>query len=336
MSLATLEASLDWLADLNRETGRTTIIWHGGEPLLVGRDFYTFALGLQSRMTHKFSNHVQTNGTLLDEGWREFFVRNDFHVGISLDGVESTHDMNRPFKDGTGSFASVYGALSEYRLLKKSAGVLCVVNKNTIGRLEEIYGFLKANRLSAKFNAQLPAGRALQHRDLAVTPQEFGTAMVSLFDRWFHDHSEPVIDIDPFGDIIGDIGASANKRTRLPYPTGCLYRNMCAESFISIAPDGSIYPCGRWCGDPRYRMGDVNRSSIDDYLSSSVRRPFLERQTGVVECVSCEFVRICNGGCPDNAWLMSGDLRKKDGFCDAYKMLFSHIGGAVRRELGRS
>ena len=336
MDLETMKNMVHKIAAVNQPSGSTTFIWHGGEPLLLGLDFYKRAIEVeQSIPDHKFKNDIQTNGTLLTPQYLDFFAENSFHIGMSLDGIAATHNFSRPYGTGRPSFEDTFAAVLEVKKRKLGGGVICILNRNTEPHLEEIYGFFKANEINAKMNVQLPAGAALHHRDLALTPVQAGRALNRLFDLWFNDNSQPVIDIEPFTDIMGNIGGYRNTVSKTEYPVVCLFRNKCAYSFISVAPDGGVFPCGRFSDEPGFYMGNINTNSMEEILASAPRQLFVQRATQVIEsCKPCDYRPICNSGCPDNALMTSGDMLKKDGFCAMYKLMFIHIEEALRKELG--
>ena len=108
-----------------------TVAWQGGEPTLMGLDFYRRAIEIQEQYRKPgmtFENTIQTNGTLLTDEWCEFLLENDFLVGISIDGPQPLHDVYRVTKRGEGSFDKVMLGL---RLLQKHGvdyNVLTTVN----------------------------------------------------------------------------------------------------------------------------------------------------------------------------------------------------------------
>ncbi len=324
------------IAKQNRGEGHTTFIWHGGEPLLMGIDFYREAIDVQGSIDgHIFSNDIQTNGTLLTEGYLDFFEQYHFNVGLSLDGNRRTHDATRPYQDGCPSFSDVFASVLEVRRRGLGGGVICVLNANTSPNIEEIYWFFKKNKIHPKINFQIPSGRALDAHGLQLTNKQLGQAMIRLFDLWFDDYTQPVIEIQPFVDIMGNIGAYRNTETKVDYPYSCIFKNNCANSYISVVPGGNVYPCGRSAGNPQFHMGNINTDSMDDILASRPRKLLLQRhEESVQSCEPCDFRPICNSGCPDNAYLFTGDALQKDGFCSAYRVMFSHIEQRMRQELG--
>ena len=327
------------ISENNKEAGVSHFIWHGGEPLLPGIDFYKEVIKIQKNIQkkiegHKYKNSIQTNGTLLDSELLDFFEENRFRIGMSLDGNKNTHNLNRPYKDGSPSFDDVFSAIMEIKKRKMGRGVICVLNKNTSSNLSNIYEFFKQNNIHPQMNVQIPSGRALVNKELGLTPREFGESMIELFDMCFYDQSKPIIEIDPFDDIIKNISNYKNKNKDDKYPTGCIFKNNCANSFISVAPGGNVYPCGRFAGNSKFYMGNINEESIEKILLSSVHQRFLKRyEEGIKSCKPCEYEPICNSGCPDNAFLLHGNILTKDGYCEGYKMIFKHIENSVKKEI---
>ena len=119
--------------------------WQGGEPTLLGLDFFRKVLALQAKYAcgKTIANALQTNGTLLDDHWAAFLAEHRFLVGLSLDGPARLHDTYRQDKQGRGTFAKVVAGL---RLLKKHRvdfNTLTVVHRANARRPLEVYRFLR-------------------------------------------------------------------------------------------------------------------------------------------------------------------------------------------------
>lgn len=334
MNEETLYNTLTKTAKLNAKDGKTDIIWHGGEPLLMGFDFYEKIVEIQNTIpNHIFNNNIQTNGMLLNDTYLNFFEQNKFRVGLSLDGIKKTHDQNRPCKNGKPSFEHTLVWIDELKKRKMGGGAICVLNKNTASHIAEIYEFAKEKHINFKFNPQLPAGKAIINDDLGLTPQELAQTYIELFDMWFFDEAEDLPRIKPFEEIIQSIGASKNKQHREIIPFGCGWRNNCANNFLAIAPNGNIYPCGRFIGDSAFLYGNINNGDLSDTLKNSTREKFVERSKGLLECKKCEYNKICNSGCPNHSYLFYENIMHKDPYCYTYKKLFKHIESILIDEL---
>lgn len=327
MNEDTLYNMLTKIAKANAKEGRTDVIWHGGEPLLMGVDFYKKSVEIQKAVPHhQFTNSVQSNGTLLNEAYLDFFEQNNFKVGLSIDGIQTTHDKNRPYKNGVSSFEDTVIWLEELKKRKINEGnVICVLNKVTASHIAEIYKYAKEKQVNFKFNPQLPAGQALINHDLGLTPQELAKTYIDLFDMWFFDDADYLPKIEPFEEIIQNIGQLKNKAHRKIIPYGCSWQNNCVNNFIAVAPNGNIYPCGRFIGEREYLYGNINDGDWADTLKSVAREKFIHRNKGLSDCACCEYNKICNAGCPYHSYLLHKDIMNQDPYCYTYKKLFKHI-----------
>jgi len=131
---------------ISHSPDKAEFIWHGGEPLLAGMNFFRTIVELQeekAQPNQKVLNRVQTNGMLIDEEWLDFFRNNSFRVGISLDGPQAIHDRNRITKSGNGSFSSVKRSIDLFQKHKFDFGVLAVLTKHGVNNVDALYSFMK-------------------------------------------------------------------------------------------------------------------------------------------------------------------------------------------------
>ncbi len=330
----TLETSLVKVIEYNAKMNKAShFIWHGGEPLLMGIDFFKRIYELENRYRpkNKITNGIQTNGTLITNQLLEFLSQaQNFHLSLSLDGSEEIHNLTRPYKDGRGSFKDV---LQGIRLIQKSSpkgriGLIVILTQKNIHQLPALYAFFRANGMNFKINPLTRSGRATaNYEELAISPIEYGEAMVQLFDRWFYE-KEYQISIDPFNTIIGNVVTNV--------PLGCNFSDSCQRSFISIGPLGDVYPCGRFDGIQEFRLGNINGQTIESMLQSEIHMRLMSRNAeSVAECTSCAYSKICNAGCMHNAYAVAGNVMAKDGYCSGYKLMFEHITLALKREIER-
>ncbi len=311
----------------------------GGKPLLMGVDFYREVATISRKLRGRdyfVSNSIQSNGTLVTEALLDFIEEeNDFRLGLSLDGPNEVNDKTRKYADGRGVFEDVMRGI---KLVKKrrtdrdgkinvGGGVIVVLNRGNIGQIREIYEFFKRERINIKVNPIVPCTVSVLN-GFGLTPIEYGKGMCELFDLWINDYDS--IDIDPFADIMG------NLMTGIPF--GCNYSVSCRNSFVSIGPQGDIYPCGRFDGIPEFKMGNVNGvGGLANALNSEIQCRLKDRGLETIQgCSSCDFGKICNGGCMHNAFEMVGDVMKKDGYCVAYKKIFKHVEEFLHSELAEA
>ncbi len=323
----------------------THFIWHGGEPLLVGLPFFQSIVEIEKPLResgYRITNGIQSNGTLIDDAFLDFCEEHqDFNVGMSLDGPPQLHNASRPYRNGSGSFNDVYRAVKllqqrNDRLRRNGkervhlgGGVICILNKLNIGKIEDLYKFFHDEDIYIKVNPLIRSGRALASYDeLAITPKEYGKAMSRLFDLWFYD-PEQRIDIDPFSLVMGNV------MTKVPH--GCQYGETCQKHFISVGPTGAVYPCGRFDGLPEFYLGNINEDNMEDIDHRENRERLKQRGYETVKgCAPCEYKVICNSGCMHNGYMVRGNPMDKDYYCAGDKMLFGHITDALHRELAKA
>lgn len=338
MSLDTLRNVIIQLAQYHGPERPTRIIWHGGEPLLMGLDFFRVAVQIQQEMgpDYEFDNSIQTNGTLLTDAVLDFFQEHDFSIGTSLDGPQWLHDFTRPYADGRSSFADILHTVSRMRERNGKhsdhsigGGVIAILTKPVLPHLDEFYEFFRDNRINVKINPIFYAGRGATVREkLGITPGEYGEAMVHLFDRWFYE-PERVIDIDPFDLILGNLMTGE--------PWGCQFGPACYDQFIAVDPQGNVHPCGRWSSEEPFCLGNLNDQDMWEIRQSPVLEQFRQgRARAALKCRACEFHAICNSGCVENGYLIRQQLDDRDIYCAGYKRLFTHLREALLAELGKA
>ena len=342
MDSKTLEGIFQQLADLPKIEG-IHIIWHGGEPLLMGLNFYEEAVSIQQRIKNgkRFRHGMQSNATLINDAFLDFFEKYGFDVGSSLDGPEEIHNLTRVYPDGRGSFQDVWKGLQlirkrneELRKIAKEGkpakhlggGTITILTRKNILELDKVYDFFKNNKVSMKINPLIKSGRAKQvYEELGIGPAEYGKSLVRLFDRWFYE-KETGIDIDPLSDILGNLMTKK--------PTSCNFGESCRRSFISIGPNGDVYPCGRFDGVQEYWLGNTNKDKFLDILESRKHKMMAERsRISVRGCSNCDYGNICNAGCMHNAYMQRENINDKDYYCRSYRILFNHLEKALNVEL---
>lgn len=307
---------------------QVSFIWHGGEPLLLPISFYEKVIAYQNRLNSKAVNTVQTNGTLLSKEYVDFFSENGFRLGFSIDGPKELTDFTRVYKDGNSAYADIMRGINMARNASIGSGAIVVVNRHNYEHLAEIYDWGKDQDIGLQFNPLISSGNAVKNFEgLGITPKEFGTAMVQLFDIWFEDNSS-LRSLDPFDEIIGNLLTND--------PWGCSFSNSCQKSFISVDPEGDVYPCGRFDKNSNLKLGNINEDNLERILNSDIRLKLQSRSKQITECIPCDYRNICNSGCMHNAYMLEGDVMQKDAYCQSYKMMFKHIASRINEELAKA
>lgn len=313
-----------YLQDFSIEERFLTIIWHGGEPLIVGKEFYEKVLDIQKEFNKKFgvtfTNGIETNGTLLTEDWADFLRNNNFHIGISIDGPKSVHDIHRRNKNHNSSFS---GTLKGIEILEKKkipfSVISVITNKNYVHYKEMLDFFMKFDHLRyADFLPGYDPNGKIEY----LSPENYGNFLVSLFDYWISMGGSEKLQIRYFDDIILKITNQITKNT----PIGCEIMGRCGE-IQYVTEDGELYPCVTLPQNEDLAMGNFQEEKIPDMLNSRNYQNFKSRFNKLSDdCKACNVFSICKGGCATRRFYHPN--KKSDGkdyFCIARKMIINRI-----------
>ena len=296
--------------------------WHGGEPTLLGLDYFRKIVTLQRR--HKppgrsIHNGIQTNGVLLDEAWGRFLSETDFSVGLSLDGPADLHDVYRRNKGGDPTHAQV---MRGWRLLQEHGvppEILCVVHAESVRHPASVYRFFK--QIGAEFMTFLPLVERRPDApggisDRTVPAEAFGEFLCTIFDEWKQQD---------IGRVKIQIFEEA-ARTAFNQPhTLCVFRKTCGDVPV-IEHNGDFYSCDHFV-DPDHRIGNIKETSLLDLLESPGQRDFGQAKLDTLpgRCLECEVRDMCNGGCPKNRFIQTFDGEPGLNYlCAGYKHFFAH------------
>ncbi len=304
-----------------QEVNEVTFAWQGGEPTLMGVDFFRQAIRYQQKYRRpgmQIQNSFQTNATLLDDEWGEFFKRNKFLIGVSIDGPPEIHDKYRYDKRGRPSSEQVIRGLRILQKHKVDYNILCVVNKHNAEYPKEIYNYFK--ELGAEFMQFIPAVEHFGGKNVSprsVTARQYGKFLSEIFDEWV------VNDIGRIFVQIFDVALEA----WLGYnPSLCVFNETCGDA-LAIEHNGDLYSCDHYV-TPDYHVGNIAENTIQEMVDSTFQRKFGtdKRDTLPEYCRSCEVKFVCNGGCPKNRFIKTPT--GEDGLnylCAGYKHFFNHI-----------
>jgi len=292
------------------------VVFHEGEPLLAGMEYYEQLFRIEREIERKYgvkiTNGFVTNGTLINKTWVEFFRKHGCGVTVSIDGPEHLHDRARVFPSGKGSFSEVLRGL---RLLKDAGlhtSVLCVLNKENVSAVEEIFSFaLREEVTHLGFNPASPSKRASEH-GLALSAEEYAEALLRLTKLWKRHRDK--VSVNPLSQYLSHL--------KRGYATG-LCRDTGYSGGYAVSVEGELYACHRLLGDKNFLLG----SFAEDWFDRQ-RYEELKARGGILratKCRACEFARFCNGGCMYNAYMSCGNAFARDCFCPAYRQIFSHL-----------
>ncbi len=292
--------------------------WQGGEPTLMGVDFFRKAIEFQKKYGtpgQQISNTLQTNGVLLDEQWCRFFGENRFLLGISMDGPAEFHDKYRRDHSGSPTFEKVWAGVQNCKRFGVQFNALILLNRHNVEHVERLFDFVVDNELRyVQFIPCVEIDPATQEpAEFSITPGQYGDFLCRLFDLW-HDYGPEKINIRDFDSIVTHYVLGDH--------TICAYSKKCA-GFVVIEHNGDAYCCEFFVG-PDYKLGNITENSLGELANSKLKRDFARTKLKLsTDCLVCGYLDICRGGClKDRA--RAGGLNARSYFCDAYKQFFHH------------
>jgi uncharacterized protein len=312
--------------------------WQGGEPTLMGVDFFRRAVALQKQYANgkEITNAFQTNGILLDDEWGEFLAENDFLVGLSIDGPRELHDRYRVDKGQKPTFDRVVAGLEMLKKHKVEFNTLTVLQNHNADHPLEVYHFLK--EIGSGYMQFIPIverlagddpidGLELVHPEYdgkakvtrwSVTPTQYGRFLCTVFDEWVRqDVGQAFVQI--FDVSLGSwLGQDASL---------CIFAETCGSALI-IEHNGDLYSCDHFVY-PEHNLGNVRDVSIRDMVASPEQRKFGQDKADLLPrfCRECDYKSACNGGCPKHRFEPTPHGEPGLNYlCKGYKMYFGHIG----------
>jgi uncharacterized protein len=334
----------------SQDVPEITFAWQGGEPTLMGVEFFRRVVELQRKYAggKKIANALQTNGTLLDDEWCAFFKAESFLIGLSIDGPCELHDYYRVDKSGKPTFDLVMRGMD---LLKKHGvefNTLCVVNRQNQKHPLEVYEFLK--RHGSGFIQFIPLveragnGRMFGHapsREVfaspptngiherpspvttwSVEPLAYGQFLSAIFDQWVRRDVGRVF-VQIF-DIM--LGVWMGMEAAL-----CVFRERCGKA-MALEHNGDLYSCDHYVY-PQYKLGNVMQLHLAELVGLAAQVKFGNDKFDRLPkyCRECEVRFACNGECPKHRFMMTPDGEAGLNYlCAGYKHFFKHIDVPMR------
>lgn len=310
-----------------------TVAWQGGEPTLMGLDFFRRSLELQKK--HKktgtrIENTFQTNGVLLNDDWCRFFHDNSFLVGLSMDGPQELHDHYRKDRGGHGTFERVMRAA---RLLKEHEvefNILCTVNRRNADHPLRVYRFFR-DELQAQYLQFIPVverdnesgfQEGCKVTDRSVRPEQWGRFLIEIFDEWVKRDIGRTFVLNFDGALAGWLGLAG---------TVCIFGPTCGEG-MALEHNGDLYSCDHFV-EPNYYLGNILDRPLIDLAASEEQRRFGQDKRDSLPgyCKNCRFLAICNGECPKNRLLETPDGESGLNYlCEGYRAFFAHADRPMR------
>lgn len=315
----TLEAVLREI--LRNATGRCVVAFQGGEPTLVGLDFFRKAVELERKLNVNrcaIENVIQTNGMLINEEWAAFFAKEHFLVGVSLDGTKELHNRNRVDAAGEGTFGRVMGAVKLLQKHRVEFNILTVVTAQTCRHARQVYQFFEKNGLPyQQYIACLnPLESQRGSYPWSLTPEAYGQFLKDLFDCWYQDAMAGKPKYNRYFDNL--LGILMGHR-----PEACGMLGFCSAQII-VEADGSVYPCDFYVLD-RWKLGNFRTDTLEMIEKKRRELQFIEQSTKHhPDCLQCRWQMLCRGGCRrDRCNSADGELGKNY-FCQSYMAFFEY------------
>lgn len=317
-------------------------VWQGGEPTLMGLDFFRRVVEIQRRFAKckSITNSLQTNGTLLTDEWCAFLRKHRFMVGLSLDGPREIHDRYRRDRTGRGTFDAVMRGLE--LLIKHGVeyNVLACVARETAHRPMEVYRFLRDRgvefiQFTPVVERPADAAAAAQGLRLAgfaspgasdappevtpwtVLPEAYGDFLIAVYEEWVRRDVGTV--------FVMNFEWALNAWVGNPSPV-CVHARQCGRS-LAVEYSGDVYACDHGVY-PQLRLGNVKTDRLSDLAERSRRSGFgVGKETTLpLQCRECEVLALCRGACPKHRFTESA--RGEPGLhylCTGYRKFFRHI-----------
>ena len=319
MTEATLEELVKKTMDYAE--GSCTFAFQGGEPTLVGLDFYKELIKFQKKYAKphlEVHNAIQTNGMVVDEEWAKFFGKHKFLVGLSMDGNETVHNTFRLDRKRQGTFEKVMETARLFDTYKVEYNILTVVTKQLAENIDEVYSFYKENNF--RYMQFIPCLDEIHEergsKEYSLTPRVYESFLKTLFDRWYEDIKKgEFVYIRYFENLIQLLLGY--------YPEACGMMGICTHQNV-IEADGGVYPCDFYVMD-EYRIGNLVTESFKEIEAKRKEIRFIEdskaKDSG---CLKCKWYRLCHGGCRrDRDTFVDGKM-ERNYFCTAYKGFFKY------------
>ncbi|KGY13988.1 sulfatase maturase [Vibrio tubiashii] len=324
-------------AYINSHPGDTVnFIWQGGEPTLAGIEFFERAVDLQHKYANgkKISNSLQTNGLSLSLKWANFLRKNNFLVGISIDGNEQHHDHYRKNRSGKGTYQQVIRSIDLLNEFDVEFNTLTVVSDYNAKEPLEVYESLKA--IGSRYMQFIPLVERIAQKpdqdglylikpdfsgqcavtNWSVQPKSYGSFLNAIFDSWAKNDIGQYFVMNfeqTMNQLIGGEGS-------------CVFSKNCGAN-LAIESNGDIYSCDHYVY-PGNKLGNIMNDSLFDMVVGDQQQKFSSSKQNNIssDCLKCPVLKVCNGGCPKHRFMNSTNgIPNKNYLCDGFYKHFYHV-----------
>jgi uncharacterized protein len=295
--------------------------WQGGEPTLMGLDFYKRAVELQTKYGvtgQEVGNSLQTNAILLNDAeWCRFLHESKFLVGISIDGPKELHDHYRLDLGGHGTWDRVMRAIERCKEHKVEFNTLTLINHLTADHADEVFDFLLD--LGVRYLQFIPCvevdPQAGGIADFSVSSKQYGDFLCRVFDRWttFGPQKLSIRDFDSI------LSYCINGHHTL-----CTFDRQCSQ-YVVIEHTGDVFPCDFFV-EPDWRLGNILETPIEQLAACERKKAFARKKQRIAnKCLACRHLAVCRGGCmKDRMPLSECDDSRESYFCESYRQFFDY------------
>ncbi len=344
-----LEAYLRQLIEAHAGSPVVTVAWQGGEPTLMGVDFFRRSVELAERHLRpgqRVEHTIQTNATLLDEEWASFFKQHEFLVGVSIDGPQELHDAYRVNKGGKGTFEQVMRGLGHLREAGAEWNALTTIHAANAEHGVRVYRFLR-DGCGARFVQFIPIiervaeaaedgtvpwaswrdrplyvqeGNRVTGR--SVTAEQYGRFLIDVFEEWVRRD---------VGEVFVQMFDVALANWAGEPPSLCIHSETCGLA-LALEHTGDLYSCDHFV-EPAYRLGNIKEQHMLELVASQRQRQFGldKRDTLPRYCLECDVRFACHGGCPKDRFISTPAGEPGLNYlCAGYKAFFHHVDGPMR------
>ncbi len=344
-----LEAYIRQLIEAH-QTPVATIAWQGGEPTLMGLDFFRRSLAYADKHRRpgmQIQYTIQTNGTLIDDEWAAFFKENEFLVGISIDGPEAMHNAYRVDKGGQPTFARVMRGLGYLQKHGVEFNTLTTLHRANADHPLAVYRFLR-DECGSRFHQYIPiierreegrgetagrTGASWRDRPLytqqgaavtgrSLTAEQYGRFLIGVFEEWVRRD---------VGQVFVQMFDVALANWYGEPPALCIHSPTCGLA-LALEHNGDLYSCDHFV-EPDYRLGNILATPLIELVASPRQQQFGQDKADALPafCRACDVRFACHGGCPKDRFIAAPDGEPGLNYlCAGYKAFFHHIDRPMR------
>ncbi|NCB49608.1 MAG: radical SAM protein [Alphaproteobacteria bacterium] len=306
-----------------------TWIWHGGEPLMMGVQFYEKTYAYMMKKLPKLRISFQSNLLLYDKTWKDLLMQ------ITGGALATSFDPDMKGRLYRGS-AEAYTALflEKMSLMHQDGFRLSIIGtyddemyqQGLHLKMMDFAISLGQHAPSLRFNYRYPAGRA-KDEGVMMSPENYANLLIETFDKWAE--SSTSFQIFPQIQMLQLLAHPDIRSIQCPWTRSCF------GHFMGIEADGSVFNCCTFSdtNEDKYRFGNLNTDSVEQLFNSEQARALKRARIHIdPKCRSCEFFPICHGGCARDAILYGKDLYESTFYCESWKKVFTHLKKALENE----